>query len=135
MVQEQDFLKGKGEGWHFPYLIFSKLIIFTFKKLLYKVIISCRMQPTSTDISSQHMVHPAADDDITICWKAHEDKCLCCQADNWSILQVMMTLLKYFTLCKIVLCIWRKIFFFCNHNFMKKVILSCLKITWKHPIN
>ena len=27
---------------------------------------------------------------------------------------------NYFTLCKIVLCIWRKIIFFCHHNFMKK---------------
>ena len=27
---------------------------------------------------------------------------------------------NYFTFCKIVLCIWRKIIFFCNHNFMKK---------------
>ena len=32
-----------------------------------------------------------------------------------------------FILCKIVLCIWRKIIFFCHQNFMKKgkkVILS-----------
>ena len=28
MVQEQIFLKG---GWHFPYLIFSKFTIFTFR--------------------------------------------------------------------------------------------------------
>ena len=28
---------------------------------------------------------------------------------------------NYFTLCKIVLRIWRKIIFFCHHNFMKKV--------------
>ena len=27
---------------------------------------------------------------------------------------------NYFTLCKIVLYIWRKIIFFCHHNFMKK---------------
>ena len=27
---------------------------------------------------------------------------------------------NYFTLCKIVLSIWRKINFFCHHNFMKK---------------
>ena len=26
----------------------------------------------------------------------------------------------YITLCKIVLCIWRKKIFFCHHNFMKK---------------
>ena len=34
---------------------------------------------------------------------------------------------NYFTLCKIVSCIWRK----CHHNFMKKVILSCLKMNLK----
>ena len=28
---------------------------------------------------------------------------------------------NYFTLCNIVLRIWRKIIFFCHHNFMKKV--------------
>ena len=38
---------------------------------------------------------------------------------------------NYFTLCKIVLCIWRKTIFFCHHNFMKKVILSCLKMNLK----
>ena len=27
---------------------------------------------------------------------------------------------NYFTLCKIVLCIWRKTIFFCDHNFRKK---------------
>ena len=32
------------------------------------------------------------------------DKCLCFQADIWCVLQLMMTLLNYFTLCKIVLC-------------------------------
>ena len=26
----------------------------------------------------------------------------------------------HFYMCKIVLCIWRKIIFFCQHNFMKK---------------
>ena len=31
----------------------------------------------------------------------------------------IFTFRNYFTLCKIVLCIWRK-FFFCNQNFMKK---------------
>ena len=35
---------------------------------------------------------------------------------------------NYFTLCKIVLCI-----FFFHHNFMKKVILSCLKMNLKIP--
>ena len=31
---------------------------------------------------------------------------------------------NYFTLCKIILCIWRQNIFFCHHNFMKKVILK-----------
>ena len=33
---------------------------------------------------------------------------------------VSFTFRNYFTLCKIVLCIWRKIIFFCHHNFRKK---------------
>ena len=33
---------------------------------------------------------------------------------------IVFTSRNYFTLCKIVLCIWRKIIFFCHHNFMKK---------------
>ena len=41
---------------------------------------------------------------------------------------IIFTFRNYFTLCKIVLCIWRKITFFCHHNFMKNVILSCLKM-------
>ena len=57
MVQGQVFLKGGGEGWHFPYLIFSMFTIFTFR--------------------------------------------------------------NYFTLCKIVVYIWRKIIFFCHHNLSK----------------
>ena len=32
---------------------------------------------------------------------------------------------------KIVLCIWRKIIFFCHRNFMIKIILSCLKMNLK----
>ena len=50
MVQEQDFLKGKGEGWHFPYLIFSKLIIFTFRNYFTKSLSAAGCsthQPTS----------------------------------------------------------------------------------------
>ena len=34
-------------------------------------------------------------------------------------------------LCKTALCIWKKIIFFCHHNFMKKVILSYLKTNLK----
>ena len=41
---------------------------------------------------------------------------------------IIFTFRNYFTICKIVLCIWRRIIFFCDHNFMKKVILSCLKM-------
>ena len=33
---------------------------------------------------------------------------------------IIFTFRNYFTLCKTVLCIWRKIIFFCHHNFMKK---------------
>ena len=33
---------------------------------------------------------------------------------------IIFTFRNYFTLCKIVLCIWRKIIFFCHHNFMNK---------------
>ena len=39
---------------------------------------------------------------------------------------IVFTLRNYFTLCKIVLCIWRKMLFFCQHDFMKKS--RCLKI-------
>ena len=63
------------------------------------------------------LVRPAADDDSVICWNVLVDKCLCRQAGVWCVLQLMMTLLNYFTLCKIVL--W-KIIFYCYHNFMKK---------------
>ena len=33
---------------------------------------------------------------------------------------IIFTFRNYFTLCKIVLCIWRKTIFFCHHNFLKK---------------
>ena len=33
---------------------------------------------------------------------------------------IIFTFRNYFTLCKIELYIWRKIIFFCYHNFMKK---------------
>ena len=36
------------------------------------------------------------------------------------IIFTFFTFRNYFTLCKIVLCIWRKTIFFCHHNFMKK---------------
>ena len=101
-------LKIEGRDLPFFYLIFSGFINQKFLKLLYKVIISCRMQPTSANISSKHLVHPVADEDFVICWNAHEGKCSCCQADVWCLLQLLMTLLNYFTLCKIVLCVWRK---------------------------
>ena len=52
--------------------------------------------------------------------KPRLDKCLCCQANVWCVLQLIMTLLNYFTLCKIVLCIWRKFIFFCHQSFIKK---------------
>ena len=48
---------------------------------------------------------------------------------------IIFTFWNYFILCKIALCIWRKKKLFCHHNFMKKVIRSDLKWTWKYPIN
>ena len=33
---------------------------------------------------------------------------------------IIFTFRNYFIVCKIALCIWRKIIFFCHHNFMKK---------------
>ena len=33
---------------------------------------------------------------------------------------IIFTFKNYFIFCKIVLCIWRKIIFFCHHNFMNK---------------
>ena len=42
---------------------------------------------------------------------------------------IIFTFKNYFTLFKIMLYIWRKIMFFCRHKFVKKVILSCLKMT------
>ena len=33
---------------------------------------------------------------------------------------IIFTFRNYFTLCKILLCIWRKIIFFCHHNFYEK---------------
>ena len=50
----------------------------------------------------------------------------------FNLLKVFIfTLRNYFTLYKILFCIWR-IIFFCHHNFMKKkVILSCLKMNLK----
>ena len=33
---------------------------------------------------------------------------------------IIFTFRNHFTLCKFVLCIWRKIIFFCHHNFVKK---------------
>ena len=44
---------------------------------------------------------------------------------------IIFTCRNYFTPCKIVLCIWRKRFFFCQHNFIKKVIRSCLRMNLK----
>ena len=35
-------------------------------------------------------------------------------------LSLLHSEITFFTLCKIVLCIWRKTIFFCHHNFMKK---------------
>ena len=42
---------------------------------------------------------------------------------------IIFTFRNYITLCKIVLCIWRKTIFFSHHNFIKMFILSCRKWT------
>ena len=57
--------------------------------------------------------------------------CVCvCVCDNYSYLLssrfILFTLRNYFTLCKMVLRIWRKIIFSVTINLRKKVILSCL---------
>ena len=70
---------------------------------------SLHQQLTSADISSQRLVHPTAADDFVICSNASVDKCLCCQADIWCILQ----------LNKSSIVLW------------KKVILICLKMNLK----
>ena len=44
---------------------------------------------------------------------------------------IIFTFRNYFILWKTVLCIWRKIIFFCHHNYVKKVILTCLKMNLK----
>ena len=110
-------------GWHFSYLIFSRFVIFTFRNYFTKSSSSAgcsrHQQLTSVDISSRRLERPTAGDDF-ICRNARADKCLCCQVDVWCVLQLMMTLLNYFTLCKLMLCIWRKIIFFCHYGFMKK---------------
>ena len=60
-MQGQVFLKGWGLA--LPLFSFFKVYHFYILKLLYKVIISSRMQPTSADISRQCVVSPAADDE------------------------------------------------------------------------
>ena len=45
---------------------------------------------------------------------------------------IIFTFRNYFTLCKIVLCIWRIIIFFSHHNFMKK---SRSKLSKNEPEN
>ena len=45
---------------------------------------------------------------------------------------IIFTFRNYFTICKIVTCIWRKIIFFSHHNFMKKVYS---KLSKKEPEN
>ena len=113
MVQGQFFLK---EG--LALFNFFKVYNFYIEEFLCKVMISCRTQPTSADISSRRLVDPAADDDLVICQNARVDNCLSCQADARCVVQLMMTLLNY-TLqnCEMHL---KKKNFYCHHNFMKK---------------
>ena len=103
MVQGQVFLKGEVEGGvYFSCLVFSRFIIFTFRN--YKGI-SCMTYPTSGNISSRRLMSSIADNDFFTCQNSGVNKCLCCQSDVWCVLRQMMTLINYFTLCKIVLCI------------------------------
>ena len=44
---------------------------------------------------------------------------------------IIFTFRNYFTLCKIVLCIWEKLFFSAIIILLKKVILSCLQMNLK----
>ena len=44
---------------------------------------------------------------------------------------IIFTFWNYFTLCKIVLYIWRKFIFFCQHNFIKK---SHSKLSKNDPV-
>ena len=124
-MQGQVFLKG-GELAHFIFnfvqgLLFLHLEITlqSHHQLQDTANISWHQQFTSAGISSQSLVRTAAGDDLLYV-EIHVNKCLCCQAEVWCILQLMITLLNYFTVFKIVLCIWRKLIFFCHHSFMKK---------------
>ena len=50
---------------------------------------------------------------------------------------IIFTCRNFFTLCRTAICIWRKNFY-CHLIFMKKShskFSSCLKRTWKYPIN
>ena len=97
-----DYLPWREGGWCFSYWIFSRFIIFTFSNYFTK--------PSSAVGHSQHQLTSAADIRF--------------------ILQLMMTLLNYFTLCKIgVMCLKKN--YFLLPSFYEKVILSCLKINLK----
>ena len=52
-----------------------------------------------------------------------------CYLIFWSL--SFFTFWNYFTLCKIVLYIWKRIFFFCQHNFVKK---SHSKLSKNEPV-
>ena len=117
MMHGQVFIKGRGgegTGWHFSYLIFSRFAISTFRSYFTKSSSASgcsQYHPTSAADISSCVVCAAADNVFAISSNVHVDKCLCCKAKVWCALQ-LMTLLNYFTLCKIVLCILRKIIFF-----------------------
>ena len=116
------------------YIFFSWFIIFTFRNYFTKSSSAAgrsrHQQLTSANISSRHLVHPAAGDDFVICWNVRVDKCLCCQTDIWhpTADEDFAKLLNSLQNC---VCIWRNIFF-CHLSFMKKkVILSFLKMNLK----
>ena len=103
---------------HLSFLHFSRFIIFTFWNYFTKPSSaagrSWHQSTSAADISQHQQLKSAADDDFVICRNVRADKCSCCQADVWC-----------------VLCIWIKITFYCHHHFMKKAILSCLKMNLK----
>ena len=61
-------------------------------------------------LSSWRLVSTAAGDDFVICRNARVEKCLCCQADVYCVLQLMMTLLY------VEMHVWTSMFLFEMYN-------------------
>ena len=71
LFEKKGGVGGGGGCWDFSYLIFSRFIIFTFKNDFTKSLSAAghsqHQSASAADISSQYLVHPAADDDFVIC--------------------------------------------------------------------